>query len=229
MTGQHQKAYDLAMGRHFHTWEGGEGKITMQYTLALVELAKQALAAGDAKKAEELLQKSLVYPQNLGEGKLEGTKDNHVYYNLGLALEAQGRQREAQDCFERAAVGTDEPAGMMYYNDQPADMIMYQGLAKLKLGEPAQAKSRFYRLIDYGEKHLWDEVKIEYFAVSLPEFQIFNEDYTARNKAHCYYLMALGNLGLSNEEKAKAFFHKALEIEPSHMMCTLYLSNLEYR
>ncbi len=229
MTGQHQNAYDLAMGRHFHTWEGGEGKITMQYTLALVELAKQALAAGDAKKAEELLQKSLVYPQNLGEGKLEGTKDNHVYYCLGLALEAQGRQREAQDCFERAAVGTDEPAGMMYYNDQPADMIMYQGLAKLKLGEPAQAKSRFYRLIDYGEKHLWDEVKIEYFAVSLPEFQIFNEDYTARNKAHCYYLMALGNLGLSNEEKAKAFFHKALEIEPSHMMCTLYLSNLEHR
>lgn len=91
----------------------------------------------------------------------------------------------------------------------------------------AEAKSRFYRLIDYGEQHLWDEVKIEYFAVSLPEFQIFNEDYTARNKAHCYYLMGLGNWGLGEEEKAKEFFHKALEIEPSHMQCTLYLSNLE--
>ncbi|MCI9078144.1 MAG: DUF5107 domain-containing protein [Lachnospiraceae bacterium] len=227
MTGRHQKAYDLAMGHKFHTWEGGEGKITMQYTLALVELAKQALINGDAAKSEELLHKTFVYPENLGEGKLEGTKDNHVFYNLGLALEAQGMEDKAKECYEKATYGTDEPAGMMYYNDQPADMIMYQGLAKQKLGKTAEAKSRFYRLIDYGEKHLWDETKIEYFAVSLPEFQIFNEDYTARNKAHCYYLMGLGRLGLGEVEKAKEFFHKALRIEPSHMFCTLYLSNLE--
>ncbi len=227
MVGDHKKAYDLAMGHRFHTWEGGEGKITTQYTMALVELAKKALKEGNTAESERLLRESLSYPENLGEGKLEGTKDNHVYYNLGLALEAQGRTEEAGKCYETATVGTDEPAGMMYYNDQPADMIMYQGLAKLKLGRAAEAKSRFYRLIDYGEQHLWDEVKIGYFAVSLPEFQIFNEDYTARNKAHCYYLMGLGNWGLGNEEKAKEFFHKALDIEPSHMQCTLYLSNLE--
>ena len=35
---------------------------------------------------------------------------------------------------------------------------------------------------------------------------IFDEDYTARNKSHCYYLMGLGNLGLGNVEKAKDFF-----------------------
>lgn len=227
MVGDHKKAYDLAMGHRFHTWEGGEGKITTQYTMALVELAKKALKEGNTAESERLLRESLSYPENLGEGKLEGTKDNHVYYNLGLALEAQGRTEEAGKCYETATVGMDEPAGMMYYNDQPADMIMYQGLAKLKLGRAAEAKSRFYRLIDYGEQHLWDEVKIGYFAVSLPEFQIFNEDYTARNKAHCYYLMGLGNWGLGNEEKAKEFFHKALDIEPSHMQCTLYLSNLE--
>lgn len=227
MVGDHKKAYDLAMGHRFHAWEGGEGKITTQYTMALVELAKQALKAGDAAKSERLLRESLSYPENLGEGKLEGTKDNHVYYNLGLALEAQGRLAEAKKCYEMAAVETDEPAGMMYYNDQPADMILYQGLAKLKLGRTAEAKSRFYRLIDYGEQHLWDDVKIGYFAVSLPEFQIFNEDYTARNKAHCYYLMGLGNWGLGNEEKAKEFFHKALVIEPSHMQCNVYLANLE--
>ena len=52
----------------------------------------------------------------------------------------------------------------MYYNDQPADMILYQGLAFEKLGKTREAKSRFYRLIDYGEQHLNDEGKIEYFA-----------------------------------------------------------------
>ena len=227
MCGDPQKAYECIMGRKFHPWEGGEGKITTQYTIALLQMAKQALKEERFAQAEELLQKALVYPENLGEGRLEGTKDNHLYYHLGLALEGQGKTAEARRCFEAATVGTDEPAGAMYYNDQPADMILYQGLAYSKLGRQKQARARFYRLIDYGEQHLQDQVKIEYFAVSLPEFLIFDEDYTARNRAHCNYLMALGNIGLGNLEKARAFLKETAAIEPSHMMCRLYGAQLE--
>ena len=227
MCGDPQKAYECIMGRKFHPWEGGEGKITTQYTIALLQMAKQALKEERFAQAEELLQKALVYPENLGEGRLEGTKDNHLYYHLGLALEGQGKTAEARQCFEAATVGTDEPAGAMYYNDQPADMILYQGLAYSKLGRQKQARARFYRLIDYGEQHLQDQVKIEYFAVSLPEFLIFDEDYTARNRAHCNYLMALGNIGLGNLEKARAFLKETAAIEPSHMMCRLYGAQLE--
>ena len=226
MCGDPQKAYECIMGRKFHPWEGGEGKITTQYTIALLQMAKQALKEERFAQAEELLQKALVYPENLGEGRLEGTKDNHLYYHLGLALEGQGKTAEARQCFEAATVGTDEPAGAMYYNDQPADMILYQGLAYSKLGRQKQARARFYRLIDYGEQHLQDQVKIEYFAVSLPEFLIFDEDYTARNRAHCNYLMALGNIGLGNLEKARAFLKETAAIEPSHMMCRLYGAQL---
>lgn len=222
LTGDHQGAYDCIMNHKFHPWEGGEGKVTTQYTLALLALAQEALGNGRYERAEELLRRALVYPENLGEGKLEGTKDNHLNYHLGLALEAQGRGQEALEHFELATLGTDEPAGAMYYNDQPADMILYQGLAYQKLGRVREAKSRFYRLLDYGEQHLADVVKIPYFAVSLPEFLIFDEDYTLRNQAHCYYLMALGNLGLGDTERAKGFFMRAAEIEPSHMMCRVY-------
>lgn len=222
LSGDHEKAYECIMGHRFHPWEGGEGKITTQYTLALLEMAKKALAQSRFADAEKLLRDALVYPENLGEGKLEGTKDNHLYYHLGLALEAQGRSEEARSCYEAATIGTDEPAGAMYYNDQPADMILYQGLAHLKLGRVREAKSRFYRLIDYGEQHLEDQVKIEYFAVSLPDFLIFDEDYTAKNRAHCYYLMALGNIGLGDVKKAAGFLKEATRIEPSHMMCRVY-------
>ncbi len=222
LCGDHEKAYSCMMGRKFHPWEGGEGKVTTQYTLALLEMAKEALEEKKYVRSEELLRKALVYPENLGEGKLEGTKDNHLYYHLGLALEGQGKIAEAQECYRRATVGTDEPAGAMYYNDQPADMILYQGLAHLKLGRVKEARSRFYRLIDYGERHLEDQVKIQYFAVSLPEFLIFDEDYTARNRAHCFYLMALGNIGLGNGGKAAHFLQEALAVEPSHMMCHIY-------
>lgn len=227
LTGNHKKAYDCIMGHKFHPWEGGEGKITTQYTLALLFLARKALGDKAYEKAEEILRRAFIYPENLGEGKLEGTGDNHLYYHLGLALEGQGRDQEAGECFERATLGTDEPAGTMYYNDQPADMILYQGLAYLKLGRVREARARFYRLIDYGERHLADQVKIQYFAVSLPEFLIFDEDYTMRSRAHCYYLMALGNLGLGEKEEACGFLKEAVKIEPSHMMCRVY-SGIEF-
>ena len=227
LTGNHKKAYDCIMGHKFHPWEGGEGKIATQYTLALLFLARKALGDKAYEKAEEILRRAFIYPENLGEGKLEGTGDNHLYYHLGLALEGQGRDQEARECFERATLGTDEPAGAMYYNDQPADMILYQGLAYLKLGRVREARARFYRLIDYGERHLADQAKIQYFAVSLPEFLIFDEDYTMRSRAHCYYLMALGNLGLGKKEEARRFLEEAVKIEPSHMMCRVY-SGMEF-
>lgn len=237
MTGAYEKAYECIQGHHFHPWEGGEGKITTQYTLCLLQMAKELLGIKgnaklpmieqipqeNAKKAEALLKKALVYPENLGEGKLEGTKDNHLYYYLGIVCKAQGKDDEAQCYFEQAIIGTDEPAGAMYYNDQPADMILYQGLAFLQLGKEKEAKARFYRLIDYGERHVKDKVAIEYFAVSLPDFLIFEDDLTKRNAAHCNYLMGLGNIGLGQYQKAAEFLQRALHIETSHMMSHIYL------
>ncbi len=223
MTGSSKKAYDKMMQRQFHPWEGGEGKITGQYKFALMTMAKDALANNRLEQAKAYLNQALTYPRNLGEGKLEGDKDNDVYYLLGKVNQGlDNMEREAIECFRRATVGTNEPAGMMYYNDQPADMIMYQGLAHRQLGEETQAKARFYRLIDYGEKHLFDDFKIDYFAVSLPDFLIFETDYNQMNKAHCYYLMGLGHLGLGDDQKATTYFEEALKIEPSHMHSHIY-------
>lgn len=219
---RYEEAYELIRGRRFHPWEGGEGKITTQYTIALVEMARKAMAAEDYEKARAYLEQALVYPENLGEGKLAGTKDNHILYYLGCCLEKLGDAEQAKTCFTMASVGTEEPAGMMYYNDQPADMILYQGLCREKLGKPVEAKARFYKLIDYGEKHVFDEMRIEYFAVSLPDFLIFDEDLNVRNQAHCYYLIGLGNLGLGNGEKALAAFDRALKLDPNHMNCLRY-------
>ncbi|MDE7327387.1 MAG: DUF5107 domain-containing protein, partial [Lachnospiraceae bacterium] len=214
--GQYGEALSCILSHHFHPWEGGEGKITRQYEEALLGLAREKMKEKDFAKAEELLNRALVYPDNLGEGKLEGTKDNHLYYHLGLCCMEQGREEEAKGFFTLATLGTDEPAGAMYYNDQPAQMILYQGLAWEKLGEVARAKARFYRLVDYGEKHLHDHVEIDYFAVSLPDFLVFDEDYTVRNRAHCYYLMALGYLGLKRMEKAGVYFRKAANTHPAY-------------
>lgn len=224
--GQHKEALELIMERKFHPWEGGEGKITTQYTLSLVELAKALYKEMRYTEAKDYLLRALSYPDNLGEGKLEGTKDNHIYYYLGCIYEALQESDKANDYFSLAALGDEEPAGMMYYNDQPADMILYQGLAKLKLGNKKEANARFYKLLDYGEKHIFDKMRVEYFAVSLPDFLIFNDDLDVRNKAHCQFLIGLGNLGLGNVYQAKEAFGKALEFDQNHMGCILQLKHM---
>ncbi len=227
MTGQYETAYGHIVSRRFHPWEGGEGKVTGQYVLSLLQMAKADMVSGDYSAAKERIMKAFVYPHNLGEGKLEGCKDNHLYYHLGLVEEALGNMEIATECFAKATLGTDEPAGVMYYNDQPADMILYQGLAHAKLGRPDKAQQRFRRLTEYGRAHLEDEVKIEYFAVSLPDLTVFEDDYTLRNKAHCNYLLGLGNIGLGNMEEAKKYLTKAMEIESAHQMSRIYYEFVE--
>lgn len=115
-----------------------------------------------------------------------------------------------------AAEGDSTPAGAMYYNDQPADMILYRGLAHEALGCHSEALKRFHQLVDYGETHLFDEVRIDYFAVSLPELQLFEEDLTTRNKLHCRFLIGLGCLGLGETARAEQELAHVLKSNPAH-------------
>lgn len=227
LLGRYEEAYTFIMANRFHPWEGGEGKVTTQYTVALAEMARAAMAGGDWKLAREYLERTLTYPENLGEGKLEGCKDNHIRYYLGVTAQNLGDREAAKEYFEQAAVGTQEPAGMMYYNDQPADMIYYQGLAKRKLGKDVEAKARFNKLLDYGEQHLSDEMRVSYFAVSLPDFLIFDDDLNRKNKAHCYYLMGLAYMGLGQPEEARAALEQAAVYEPAHQNVGRYLRMIE--
>ena len=220
--GQYSEVYDAIMSHSFRPWEGGEGKVPAQYKTSLIQMAVRDLKAGDAAAAREKLEKALIYPENLGEGRLEGTKDNHVWYWLGTALEALGQEEEAKDAYEHAELGEDEPAGVLYYYDQPADMILFKGLAKQKLGKTREACACFNKLMDYGERHVNDVVEHDYFAVSMPDFLIFETDLTRKNTAHCWYLMGLSHLGSGDKQKAQECFSKALEYEYDHQNAILY-------
>ncbi|NOV02787.1 DUF5107 domain-containing protein [Paenibacillus planticolens] len=221
--GYHEKAVQALHARIFHPWEGGEGKVTGQHVFAHVELAKRALAEGRFEEAIILLGQALVYPDNLGEGKLTGAQENNIYYYLGLAHESLMDSKQAQECFNIASQGLEEPASAMYYNDQPPDMIFYQGMAWQALGNEKEAKSRFNKLIDYAEKHLFDEVKFDYFAVSLPDFLVFEDDLKVRNEVHCRYMMGLGHLGLGHLELAREQFESVLRQEANHTGSLIHL------
>lgn len=215
-TGEYEKAKAVLDAHNFHPWEGGEGKVPAQYQLARVELAKQALVAGNYKEAITLLEECLEYPHHLGEGKLYGAQENDFYYFLGCAYEGLGQHDKAVECWEQAIIGPTEPAAAMYYNDAKPDKIFYQGLALLKLGRVDEANGRFHKLTSYGEKHLFDKIKMDYFAVSLPDLLIWEDDLTIRNVIHCKYMMALGYWGLDQKEKSLRLLSEVERLDINH-------------
>ena len=215
-TGAYEKAKTLLDAHIFHPWEGGEGKVPAQYQFARVELAKLALKEGRNEETVQLLEECLVYPHHLGEGKLSGAQENDFYYFLGCAYDAMGQKEKAKECWEKATLGPTEPAAALYYNDAKPDKIFYQGLALMKLGRTDEAKGRFHRLTSYGEKHLFDKVKLDYFAVSLPDLLIWEDDLEVRNIIHCKYMMALGYCGLGLKDKSLALLQSLENIDINH-------------
>lgn len=215
-TDAYEKAKTLLDAHIFHPWEGGEGKVPAQYQFARVELAKLALKEGRNEEAVQLLEECLVYPHHLGEGKLYGAQENDFYYFLGCAYDAMGQKEKAKECWEKATFGPTEPAAALYYNDAKPDKIFYQGLALMKLGRTDEAKGRFHKLTSYGEKHLFDKVKLDYFAVSLPDLLIWEDDLEVRNIIHCKYMMALGYCGLGLKDKSLALLQSLENIDINH-------------
>lgn len=224
LLGEEEKALELIMDRQFHPWEGGEGKVPGQYLYSHVEIAKKAISKGEYQKAINHLNQTCHYPHNLGEGKIYGAQENDFNYWLGCAYEGLGLQEQAVSSWEKASMGLSEPAAAIYYNDQQPDKIFYLGLALIKLGREADAKNRFKKLLGFGEKHLKIPFKMDYFAVSLPDLLIFEDDLQVRHEQYCHYLMGLGYLGLGNKEKATKEFEYILEQDTYHIGARIHMN-----
>ena len=225
--GRYSEAMQLIDSHTYHPWEGGEGKITKQYVVCRLELAKQAMQAEDYATAIHLLHETDAYPHHLGEGKLANAEENDINYLKGVAYRALGDEGKAVYFFREATVGSSEPQQAFYYNDQQPDKIFYQGLAWQALGETDKAKSRYNALIDHGKKHLFDECRIDYFAVSLPDLAIWEDDLNIRNQIHCHYVIGLGELGLGRTEEAGNYLSKVLELDSNHMDARLILESIK--
>jgi tetratricopeptide (TPR) repeat protein len=227
--GHYEEAMHKLDAHIFHPWEGGEGKVSGQYQISRVELAKKRLSLApshDARAIDEavsLLSQCLEYPHSLGEGKLYGAQENDFYYFLGLACDMKGDNEKAREYWEEATKGPQEPAAAMYYNDAKPDKIFYQGLALLKLGRKGEANGRFYKLVNYGKQHIFDHVVMDYFAVSLPDLLIWEgsgehqlSELDVKNRIHCLYMLALGYCGLGDREHALRYLCEVEKLDVNH-------------
>ena len=89
-------------------------------------------------------------------------------------------------------------------------------------------RSIFNKLINFGKQHLHDKIAIDYFAVSLPDLLVFDQDLDMKNTLHCHYLIGLGLLGLGKTDEAKNNLKKVLESNINHQGAAIHLDMIEF-
>ncbi len=177
---------------------------------------------GQFDAAIDALEKSLHYPHNLGEGKLYGSLEPEIYFWLGYAYAQKGNPEVAKENWQKAIKGDIVPSIAWYYNDQKSDRIFYQGIALKMLGNVQEATDKFEMLVNYGKQHIDDEITFDYFAVSMPDLLIWEENLRDKNILHCQFLKGLGFLGLGKKSAAEQAFQFVLNKQCSHMEANIH-------
>jgi tetratricopeptide (TPR) repeat protein len=144
------------------------------------------------------------------------TLETHLDYFSGLALQELGRGEEAREYWHKAAqteVGT-------------SDMTFYKALALRELENDSQAVLLLNDLLEFASRQIHPTPKIDYFATSLPNFLLFDDDLKKRNQIHCRYLAGLAKLGLGRIDEAVADLREVLALDINHLPARTELESL---
>jgi tetratricopeptide (TPR) repeat protein len=215
-TGLPESALEILGLRRFNPWEGGEGLVSGQYVASHVILGRAALDAGHPEEALEHFEAARYYPDNLGEGKHQLTLETHLDYFSGLSHEAAGRIESARRYWRTAA---DAATGWTY-------MKYYRALALAKLGETAECKELLDGLLAYARRQRDAEIAIDYFATSLPNFLLFEDDFPRRKHIECAFLEGLAHAGLGDTAAAIAALEEVMELDVNHLSAAEELKRL---
>jgi tetratricopeptide (TPR) repeat protein len=208
--GRHDEVLEVLRTRRFHPWEGGEGLVSGLWVRTNVAIARRSLEAGDPAQAIEALHAAGEYPPNLGEGKHLLTSEHELHLLLGVAFRALGDDAAARQWLERAAAPELDPA------TGPTEAWYWRSLALAELGRGDDARGLAQRLLRGARRRAREEVRIDYFATSLPTLLVFDDDLGARNRTSCRYLEGLALDALGRRAQALRAFGDTLARQPDH-------------
>jgi tetratricopeptide (TPR) repeat protein len=213
---RYEDALELLQARRFHPWEGGEGLVSGQYVIAHFMSGVRRLDAGDARGALAHFEAARSYPENLGEGKHLLTDERHIDYYTGESMAALGDAEAARSYWTKAAQGGS------------SEMFAYYGALALRaLGREAEATVILRDLERLANASMTSTVTIDYFATSLPNFLLFEDDLDARNRVEQLYLRALARIGLGAREEAACDLRAVLKLDPNHVWADDQLRRVE--
>ncbi|HEY3628166.1 MAG TPA: DUF5107 domain-containing protein [Terracidiphilus sp.] len=206
-SGQWQTALAELAARRFSPWEGGEGLVSAQYVVAHRELGKKALMGDDPESALRHFEAARKYPQNLGEGKHLLALERDLDYYSGLAAQHLGDTDLARRYWQAASA----PLSSIGFHSY------FQAQAVRALDSEHGAQALFASLLEKAWKQSQTEPKIDYFATSLPNLLLFNDDLAKRNRIEAEFCMALAHHGRGDTAKAVQMLKDLIRQDPNHL------------
>jgi len=192
--GKFADSLNILESRRFHPWEGGEGKVLAQYSRAKIGLGRQALESGDYSLALEYFQHALDAPENLGEAYHLLQAKAEVNYWIGKAKSSLGDKDGAAKAFEKCAAEEADFQDMAVV--EYSELSYFKGLALAELNRHDEAVSLFERMITWSEREKGKEAKIDYFATSLPNLLVFEDDLKTTKATKLEEIAELARKGL---------------------------------
>jgi tetratricopeptide (TPR) repeat protein len=202
--------------RQFTPWEGGEGLVAAQYVHAHRALGISALAENEPEEALRHFEAARHYPHNLGEGKHLLTLERDLDYYSGLAAQKLGESELAHRYWTAAAAPVPS-VGIHSY---------FQARALMALGDSAAARGVLLELGNFATERMKTVPKIDYFATSLPNLLLFDDDLAKRNRIESMVLRALAKDGLGESEKAVELLEKVVAEDANHLFAIEMLQDL---
>jgi tetratricopeptide (TPR) repeat protein len=225
-TCQHEKALAIVRSRHFQPWEGGEGLALGQHVRTHLALGRHALQQGHLAEARCLFEAALHAPENLGEAKHPLSNQSDIYYWHGVALDASGDSSAAREAWELAATHRGDFQLMRVTSF--SELSYYNALALLRIVRTKDASDLLQRLLEFAVALRTEEPKVDYFATSLPQMLLFEDDARRRNAVRADFLEAQARIGLGEIAAGRKLLARVLGADPTTHTPLICLPNSSF-
>jgi tetratricopeptide (TPR) repeat protein len=182
LSGKHGSALEILTSRRFHPWEGGEGKVLKQYANAHIGLGVQSLQNSSPHEAIQHFKDAYDPPANLGEDFHYLQSKAKINYWMGMAYKELGELEKANDCFTLCCEESNDFQDMevVAYTENS----IFKAKSLMELGLIQKAVTFLEEMRNHCLEESRKEHRVDYFATSLPDMLVFEDDYSDVQQKH---------------------------------------------
>ncbi len=206
--GRYEEAIAMAKSKHFHIYEGGEGKLTKQHAWMHVLYGNELVIKGEKEKAKEIYKNGIDMPKSYGEAKTFFNQEAHIYYFLSKLL--VGKERIF--ALEKAAE----------YKAAVSEISLFRALALEELGKFDDAKNTLEEMLSTAQNLLDNKDMRTYYGVGSPSPMPFELDAEKQNLLSGYILKAFALYGMNDYTGADECILRATAIDPYDFRIHIY-------
>ena len=206
--GKYEEAINMAAVKHFHIYEGGEGKLTKQHAWMHVLYGNELANKGDTQKAEQIYINGINMPKSYGEAKTFFNQEAHIYYYLSKLY--TGDKRTA--ALEKAAE----------YKAAVSEISLFRALALKELGRNNEVKQVLDDMLSTAQNLIDNKDMRTYYGVGSPSPMPFELDIEKHNLLTGYTLKAFALYGEEKYSEAEICIRKAEKLDPNDFAVYAY-------